>query len=641
MNFSIAVIDQGIDAAHDRLKNCTIRGFTISKQPQGFSIIEDAFSDDTGHGTGIAAIIHRIVPEIPILAVKLASYDKRITEDVLTEAIAYCLTLPDLRIINISMGIATNHPSSALAGICRQAAEKNILISAAAYNFPNAACFPAHFPYVFGVSTGLVKDKLDYGCRDAPADILAKGTTQRVASAGNTYKIAQGTSFATAHFSGILARLLKEHTAPSYEEVKNTVAGLAKQGIRELYYHRGETPVKIHYRSALELDIQGRRLFTPYERTAFAKKAAVFPASEKEMKTLLEFPGECTLQLTTLIDYPVRLSNASFLEHTGHTIRRDLENIDFSSAFDTLVCGYFLDQLADANIAFGIALLENCIMTDKHLILWDEDVHTLALRIIAEQYPSYHGTIYVARVDRQQYDSIQEYRNLLYVKTPVISVVGTSNRQGKITAQLRIRSILRSAGYKVSHVATEPQGALLGADFIFPYGYKTPIGPEEPEWSRLLRIAMRGIQHYNRPDIILTGTQGGLLPRSRSLSNEHGRDLSSLHFLIGIQPDAILCAVNPTDPPDLIRRTFDVVASYCFSQPLLCFMTPWTRTLPSTADGQSPLLQGTRLDKDMLEEKMRQLEEKLQVPVIDIMDTEKDSLILTTIQDAFSGCAVS
>jgi len=88
-----------------------------------------------------------------------------------------------------------------------------------------------------------------------------------------------------------------------------------------------------------------------------------------------------------------------------------------------------------------------------------------------------------------------------------------------------------------------------------------------------------------------------------------------------------------------IRRTFDVVASYCHSRPLFCFMTPWTRQLPAIADTQMGPAAGAKLDKPALEEKMRQLEEKISLPVIDIMDTGKDHLILTAIQDAFSGCA--
>lgn len=637
MSFQIAIIDQGVDANHERLKGCLIDGVTITKTPDGYSFSKGIYRDDTGHGTGIAAIIHRMLPEAALFAVKLASEDRRITGGLLTEAIRLCIDIQQIRVINISMGIATNSPPESLSAICREAAEKGILISSAAYNFPNLSCYPAHFPSVYGVSTGLVKDQFEYGYKQGPINIFAKGTTQRVASLNNSFKISQGTSYATAHFSGIAGRVIYNNPDKPLPEINDIIRLHSKKDVRELYYFRNDVAMQVHSREKHEMDAAGKRLFTWEGKIGFSRKIALYPASEKEMRTLLEFDEACKMEISVLIDYPVRLSHANL--GPGGCLQekcvRDIDKIDFSG-FDTLVCGYFLDQLSDANIAFGIRLLEKCISLNKHLILWDEDVYDLAKKLIEEKGYSYSACIYAVKVDNDLYKEIKEFHNLPHLKIPVIGITGTSNKQGKITAQLRIKNILQREGYNVSHVSTEPQGILFGADFLFPYGFKCPIEPPEHEWSRLLRIAMRGIQRYNKPDIIITGTQGGLLPRTRAISNEIGHDLSSLHFLLGVQPDVIACAINPTDTPELIRQTIEVIASYCKCKPLFCFMTPWTRKFLSNERTGTSVEHRSRLDQEELREKIREYEAMLTLPVIDIMDDSIDGFVLQTIQDAFS-----
>lgn len=637
MSFRIAIIDQGVDHDHDRLKDCNISGITMLKTAEGYTLRNDVYADDTGHGTGIAAIIHKMAPDQPLLCVKIASEDKRLSEDLLTEAIGYCLEQKDVRIINISMGIPTENPSAQLYEMCNKAERNNVLIVAAAYNFPDTSCYPAHFPTVYGVSTGLVSNKYEYGySEEGPINILAKGTTQRVATLDNGYRISSGTSFATAHFSGIAAVLLKDSPVAAIAEWRQVLCQGAKKGVQQLLYFRNDVRTKVYKKDRQQFEEEGRQLFTSIGRAAFAEKIAIFPVSEKEMKTVLEFPEHCRFIVTCLLDYPVRMIMQADGKKAGiPPVIRDLKKIDLSS-FDTIVCGYFLDQLVDANIAFSISLVQKCLDQNKHFICWDVDVYHLIKKFIGERGPACTSRIEVARVTREMYNDIREYNNLPFLKTPVISVVGTSNRQGKITAQLRIKQILEDTGYKVSHISTEPQGMLFGADLVFPYGYKCPIEPPEQEWSRLLRIALRGVQRYNQPDVILTGTQGGLLPRTRAISNELGHDLSSLHFLLGVQPDAICCAINPEDEAEMILQSIGVIQSYCKSKLLFYFMTPWARTILTDEGMQNSLSRRHLLKKEEREEKMHLLSKRLGASVIDIMDAGNDGFILNAIQEAFS-----
>jgi uncharacterized NAD-dependent epimerase/dehydratase family protein len=214
--------------------------------------------------------------------------------------------------------------------------------------------------------------------------------------------------------------------------------------------------------------------------------------------------------------------------------------------------------------------------------------------------------------------------------------VGTSNKQGKITAQLRLKEILMSDGYKVSHVSTEPQGALLGADFVFPYGYKSTVEINEDLWGKMISIVMKGVEKYNSPHVIISGTQGIFIPRTRSsseLSNEGM--LSSLHYMSGVLPDAVICAINPQDSVELIQDLLKTVEIFSRAKFLFFVMTPWLRNFKQGTE-QNTIATHRILDGKEMVEKMLYFQNQLGFPVIDIMDRTNDSFILKTIENAFT-----
>ena len=144
----IAIIDEGVDAGHTRLLDSKVIGYTI-KESDGnlYSLGTDPHMDATGHGTAIASIIHKIVPEAELHSVRLFAAGGKISEQLLTEGIKHCLNIEGLRVVNISMGIAVSTPSSALFNACRTLSESGVLIVASSHNFPHVECFPAHFPF--------------------------------------------------------------------------------------------------------------------------------------------------------------------------------------------------------------------------------------------------------------------------------------------------------------------------------------------------------------------------------------------------------------------------------------------------------------------------------------------------------------
>ncbi|MDW3191855.1 MAG: S8 family serine peptidase [Cytophagales bacterium] len=630
MSFQVAVIDRGVEVAHRKLTKCSFDGVVILEKDGKVSRNDRYFEDDTGHGTAIAGIIHSIVPDQTLIAVKLHTEEDALNELLLLEGIKWCLDQPNIKIINISLGIATNKPNPELDLVCKEASRRGKIIVAAVHNVPGFECYPAFFPEVIAVSTGIANDKLDYGFLDqSHINVLAKGTTKRLLWKDNGYKITSGNSFAAAHFSGTLAKMLQEEdwSIIDNKSLLELIKRHASNDVYELQYIKRAENAFVPNEKSKNLDALGEELFHGNLPFPNVGRLAITGISEKEMKTVIEFEELCPFEIALLIDYPRSILDTRNINGSGVRVQKKMEDEDLNK-YDTMVMGYFLDQLFDANIIFSINLLKRSLGADKNLVLWDENVHQLALRIQSNEFPDYQGVIYCPTVGDDLFEDVINYRFYDH-NVPAIAVVGTGNTQGKITTQLTVKQVLSNAGYRVGHVATEPQAALLGADFLFPYGHNSNVFLEEEKWGRFIDAVTNGIARYQSPQIILSGTQGLTIPRV----THKIADFSSMHFLSGIRPDAFICTVSPEDPVEIIENLLNVMRVYYDAKPLFLAMTPKMRSVRELKGKR--FVSDTWLKEEEFEAKASELTEKLHIPVINIKDERNKPLILREIQNFF------
>lgn len=638
----IGIIDEGVERNHPRLLNCKITAYCIKEnKDNSYEIVADDHQDLSGHGTAIASIIHKIVPEAELCSIKLAAFEGKISEHLLTEGIKHCLFIDGLSVVNISMGIAVSTPSSALYDACRMLAESGVTIVAASHNFPHLECFPAHFPFVYSVGCGLVKSKNEYSYNERKkTNVLAKGGLQRLAWANKSYKISSGTSYATAHFVGILSKMIINDEPANQQQIADLVHKNSSNDVTEFIYIPKNYDIissGIKQLSIEEQDELGKKLFTS-DKIDFSKKVAVFPSSEKEIKTIIEFKDQLKGELVLAIDYPRSVSS-----FTGKT---DLVQPDFSSInkepgkeeldlFDTIVIGYFLDIPVESNILFGTRVLKNCILDNKNFIIFDNDVYDHLNRLIQEYHPSYTGNIHFTSVHRKLVNEIKNFRHLPKIHTSVLACVGTGSKQGKFTNQIRIREVMSKNGYRVSQLSTEPQGVAVGSAFTFPFGHNANVEIKFRDWTSNIETILRGIQHYNNPDLIITGIQGGILPRAFNMDvSKAGAILTPIQYLLGVRPDAIICTIHPTDSVDWVQQTIQTVKNYCGSVCLFCTMSPVYGELKTI---NNTLVKTSRiLSKTEMSEIMDEFSVKLGLPVFDVMDSDNDLKILNCITGFFS-----
>lgn len=628
---TIGIIDTGCDRNHKRFVDLEIEGLTIYKNANNEIItVKDRFSDNKGHGTGITSIIHKNSPLSKIIVVKIESFDHSLSEDLLVEAIEYLTNHTDAKILNISMGVNTNNPSVQLKEACQFAFDKGVIVVASAYYKHDSLCFPANFKSVFAVGSGIVKSKESFRFlgQDSFVNILAKGGFQRVAVPQNKYQFSTGTSLATAHFTAILADAYEKGEWKTRDELNNWISGNSDNNTISLTKHD-------------QLRVDHENISAKEERTfqevftldKSVENFAIFPFEEKEMKTLIEFREHLNSNLTLAIGSPrsIKLDNTMELlqEKDINFITKAL-NPEHFDLFDTIVIGYFLDKLSDSNSFFGFTLIKECIKRNKNFIVWDKAVYDIINQVINDDEHAYTGKLFLTSFDNDKKDFL--YRNVDYValKRPSICVVGTNSRQGKFTTQMIMRKVLEKEGYKVSHISTEPQGILLNSSCVFPIGHNGTVSVDLREWNKSLRLLSQSIELNEEPDIIITGSQGGILPLhpvNDSLPPE------KLIYVKSFYPDAIVCTISPSDSIDVIQRTVNTIKSFVETEVLFFVLTPWQYKFHH---GYKTIVSFDKIDEEEYNEKLIYFTEKLGKKVINIKDENHHNIIVDEIVNFFA-----
>jgi hypothetical protein len=614
----IGIIDSGVEKTHRRLKNINIVKEIV------FDNTDSAKQDSTdycGHGTAVTSIISQMTPSAEFYIVKI--FDKQlITEEKrLVKAIDWCIS-NQVNIINLSLGVQTENPGNDLRHVCLKAYEKGIVIVSAAYYILSKPCYPAFYPSVFGVTEGRVTSVSEFGVLpDYPIEFIAKGDIHRIAHINNSFKFSSGTSYACAYFSGIVANyLLKQNERKTVNEIK---AGLVSEAILNVVPTQSKQLTAIPYVIRNDVDKVADKLLNKSTLKKDAGRMALFPVSEKEMNSFLDFPEHSIAPVVKWIDYP-----RSFSEKKGNRYIQDwMLNEDDFQAFDSLVLGYFHEHLLYVNQKYGYELLERALLQQKNIYVFDDKLK----RYIGKKYPDFQGKVYCPEITEAVMEDILCFRDLAKIKTPVIAVVGTSNKQGKFTTQLRLKEILQKEGYRTAHLSTEPQSELLGADFTFPIGLNSTVKIPLTAWDLTVHALVKAIAWYAKPHIIISGTQGWIVPLNRSLFNA----LNMLHFLNGAQPDGVVCAINPNDTPEVIRQNVQAVQSITKASLLFYTITPWERTLHQTGTGNKVMVKNL-LSADELQQRIAYYTDVLQTPVINIKDKNCDKQVVQAIENFFS-----
>ncbi|WP_338591146.1 S8 family serine peptidase [Paenibacillus sp. Y5S-9] len=210
----VAIMDSGVDGTHQDLERVYISHFNAIS-PQNEAV------DRLGHGTAMAGIISAndngkgiigISSNVEISSIKVLDDEGKGDLNSFVKGIEWAIK-QDVDIINMSFGIKRDDPRLRYA--IEEASKNGIILVAAAGNNPAMSTqFPAAYENVISVTA------IDHLENSYPyvslgkIDFSAPGVNILTLQPNNEYRVFDGTSFAAAHVTGIVANLLssKEYT---------------------------------------------------------------------------------------------------------------------------------------------------------------------------------------------------------------------------------------------------------------------------------------------------------------------------------------------------------------------------------------------------------------------------------------------
>lgn len=613
----VAIIDSGIDRSHEMLQRGTA-GICF-KFSAGNVLTSQDYRDTSGHGTAVASIIKKKAPGTELYAIKIFDQSLIVEQKILIESIRWAID-QHVDIINLSLGTTDAQVKQDLLDVCQVAVKKGIAIVAAEHNSGQES-YPAYLPNVIGVKAGEIKGRYNYLFRRGePVECIAPGTTQRVLWAGGREQIVEGSSFAAPHITGIIALIRQAFPKANLNEIRNI---LEVNASREVYQ-------KIPSERRIHLPLPTPQTFDPNK----IKRAAIYPYN-KEMHSLMRFRELLNFEIVGIAD-PIAKGYVG--KDAGEAIGIPPVGIRVQPRFqeilkeaDTLILGYVdeLSRITKKNVLRES--IEKAIDANLNVFSF-LSVYQKDLRDLIDK--ARKKNLWIYSPDIHQNDLLRTLQPHQYpaIDVPVIGVFGTSAQQGKFTVQLALRSKLIKEGYQVGQIGTEHHSQLFGMDVAFPTGYASPLQFPIQLHAPYLDFKMREVCANKRPDLMLVGAQSGSIPYDVHEPGNH--TLSTLAFMLGTKPDANILVVNSVDDDEYIRDTRNTLKAIT-KGPVLCLAMSDKEKHIRAAYGRT-LISPRQMSQEEIKEKLGYLEDRFEVPAIEIVSKEGQQRMVDLIISYFA-----
>ena len=221
MSISIAIIDSGVNPWHSHVGKIA-KGIALDINSTGQVVFHNCFMDTIGHGTAIAGVIREKAPFAELCAVKIFYEELKAPNRLLIAALRWVIE-NNFKIVHLSLGTKCPDTKSLLEDLCQLAFEKKIIVVASARG-PRDDIYPAVFETVIGVywndkcSEPLLiyhpRSRIEFGAYGWPRPLPGRPQHQNFC----------GSSFAAAHVTGLIARMLNKFPHADLLEVKRILA---------------------------------------------------------------------------------------------------------------------------------------------------------------------------------------------------------------------------------------------------------------------------------------------------------------------------------------------------------------------------------------------------------------------------------
>ena len=239
---AVAIVDSGIDRNDPRLAGAEIEGWSITLGATGHALLSGDHADQNGHGTEIAAAIHKIAPDAKLMAVKIMGERLRASAELMAAGIETSFR-NGARVINLSLGTPNMGRALLLRDCCANAAEHGSVVLAAAHPKGERA-YPADLPETVGVASHpdcpldkfFYFDKKRFSRKEwgvLSEKFLTHGYGLTAEGSAGKYR---GSGVATAYLAGTMACLCEAMPGQPVSELVKTLQRLAIVPTPELGY---------------------------------------------------------------------------------------------------------------------------------------------------------------------------------------------------------------------------------------------------------------------------------------------------------------------------------------------------------------------------------------------------------------------
>lgn len=193
MNCRVAIIDSGIN------------NHLVSKSTKLYTIFDNNYFDENGHGSKCISLIKMISPKTEIISFKLLDKNLKCTTQDLYSTLVKMLNI-DVDIINLSLSTSNNEQFTMIDEICYSLLQQGKIIIASKANNGEIS-YPAESKYVIGVSGNQFKSNENFWfSKNNSIQCIASRTPCIVDLGNQEYTFYSGNSKATACMTGIISK---------------------------------------------------------------------------------------------------------------------------------------------------------------------------------------------------------------------------------------------------------------------------------------------------------------------------------------------------------------------------------------------------------------------------------------------------
>lgn len=398
------------------------------------------------------------------------------------------------KVIHMSVGLEYYYRE--LETICRELFRKGTIIVNSFSNYGGIS-YPAAFKTVIGVDANNIVSK-DTITSSSIVNVICKQRKTKVSNETFEY----GTSFLTPLIT--------------IQVIKDMEAGIE---VISKYNLKDEDII---------LESLSSKICAKYKN----KKAYAYPVG-KEIKTLVENNNI--------------FSSISIFDEKG-TINKDIK-FSLISECDYNVEIFVLGHCDKSAIRSSRRnkIIDECIKRNIEVYIFDEnDISEDKLR-----------NEFIVSSNETSSEYCETFGKMYYIDTPIISIFGTSSKQGKFTLQNKLNKELISRGVKVMSLSTEPHGLLCNSDDIFANGYLgINLG-----FDRELHIMNQKMMNllYQEAEVITVATQSSVLPRS--LDNSSFITSNIMQVVNSYNSDINILIINHNDSYDHVNNCVKFIES--------------------------------------------------------------------------------